>query len=127
MKLKFNPAAHQTEWRNGNIYYKNEGAVITVDRFRGERMLKQICFDRFGTEYKVFVLVSDKDDESEAVKEPIEINVAFPEGFPQKDLLIDAGWTAERLKSIDRAALLEIQGIGPKSADAIEAALKEIK
>lgn len=122
MKLKFNPEAKVTEWVNGPLRFRNEGDPVEVDSRTARSLLKamhEIAPQQF---VNVFV-VAGQDKATKAEKS--EMAAAYPDNFPHADTLIKAGFTFDAVKALDKESLVKLDGIGPKSADAILASLKE--
>jgi predicted flap endonuclease-1-like 5' DNA nuclease len=69
------------------------------------------------------VLAEDQGKVTKEVK--VEKASTFPDGFPHADLLTKAGFELEAVRLLSDEDLTNIEGIGPKSAEAVRAALEE--
>lgn len=126
MKLQFNPEAKVTEWVNGPVRFKNEGGLV-MQRVRSElkepdarlakQMLKQMHEVSPRQFVPVFVLAESQGRTTR--KEANELSGEYPNDFPHVDLLTKNGLSYEEAKLLGKEDLTKLDGIGPKSADAI--------
>lgn len=101
----------------GPFYWPNEGKPIEVDAVLGQELLwKKHFLD--GEMVPVFVVSSESGESLEGQESPESLE-SYPEEFPSAEVLAGAGFSYEEALLLDRDQLIEIKGIGPKSADAI--------
>jgi hypothetical protein len=123
MNLKFNPEAKVTEFREGGLYFKNEGDPVEVQPRIGQVLLRRMHEVQRGQFVPVFVVAGDQDrPRTKAAAHSLAID--YPEDFPHKDALVKGGFTFEAARVLSKDDLTKLDGIGPKSADAIIAAVK---
>lgn len=51
--------------------------------------------------------------------EKIEDVSDLPDEFPSRDVFVGVGLSLEQIKSLDKTGLLELKGVGEKTADAV--------
>lgn len=121
MKIEFADKRIQEYSQGMNFHLKNEGKPIDVSAANGADLLNaKHWLD--GEFVNVFQAVGDAPKKKSEAK---LMESEYPEGFPHSKALINAGFKHADVVLFDREALLQIQGIGEKAADAILDHVKE--
>jgi hypothetical protein len=113
------------EFQEGSLHLVNDfdrdGHGFTVSAAVAQSLLqKKHLLD--GEQVAIFRVADNQEVVEENALKPDE---SYPEGFPAADKLIEAGFKRSDLRAMDRDALIAIEGIGPKTADAIIDAITE--
>jgi ERCC4-type nuclease len=124
MNLKFNPESKVTEYQHGSRYYKNEGQPIEVDPRMAKAMLRHV-HEVTPKQFVPIFLVAGDQDKPRTKAATAELLSGYPGEFPHADALVKAGYSFEAVRAVGKDDLVKLDGIGPKYADAIMAALKE--
>lgn len=115
MKLEFNPESKVKEWQTGRLHFK-EGDDIEVTSAQAKRMLQL----KHEVAPQQFVSVFQLTDQGKVTKKEVAESLGtFPANFPHADVLTKAGLSFDEVKVLSKDDLTKIDGIGPKSADAI--------
>lgn len=101
------------EYKNGEFHAINDGKPIDAPELLVSDLLAATVHLE-GEEINVFV-PAKKQDEVPAE----EAATDYPEGFPFADVLQKNGYTHADAIALSREQLVELKGIGEKSADAI--------
>lgn len=103
-----------TEYVNGQFYAKNTGEPVDVSAANAAEFLNaKHWLD--GEFVNVFRPVGVTAKETAKA----DLSSTYPEGFPSADILSAAGFSHEAAILLTHEQLLEIKGIGEKSAEAI--------
>jgi hypothetical protein len=124
MKLEFNPESKVTEWANGKLHFTNK-SNIDVTSSQARHMLRQMHEVEAGQFVPVFVLADDQGKVTK--KEAAESLGTYPDNFPHADVLTRAGMSFDAVRVLDKESLLKLDGVGPKSAEAILTAIEGAK
>lgn len=114
MKLEFTKESGVTEYMNGPLHLVNDGKAIEVDG--------AVASDLLNARHLVdgeFVNVFRAVGEKVKVKDAKAMEASYPDNFPHADVLAKAGYAHADAILLSKEQLVEISGIGPKSADAI--------
>lgn len=122
MKLEF-ADDRINEYSNGPLHFMNDGSDIEVSAATASDLLNATHQVAPGEIVKVFK-VAEPPKKVEKKEERTAFST-YPENFPSAALLAGAGLTHEEAILLDREQLMEINGVGEKSADAILEFLKE--
>lgn len=102
------------EFSDGFFHVKNEGKPIDVSAATASDLLNRKHFiDNEWVNIFEAVGVTKK----EAKKD--DFAGTYPEGFPHAEKLVAGGFNFEASRLLSKEQLVEIDGIGPKAADAI--------
>lgn len=118
MRLQF-ANAEISEYAEGNFHVKNEGQTFEVDALLARELLFAKAAVAGGEFVNVFEPAVGEPMPPEGGTQSEETETDYPEDFPAADVLTELGITHEEVLLLTREQLIDLKGIGPKTADAI--------